>query len=70
MYEKINDEETAESHFCKMVEIFFDKGWIQVGVAKFIGDKVLWKSVFKIHLKNRDFDIITTYRELRGIEEG
>ena len=42
----------------------------QVGRASFSGSKVAWDTVFKVVLAEEERKRSSTFRELRGIEEG
>ena len=53
-----------------LVEMFSDVSDLQVGGARFNGEKVAWDTVFKAALAEEERKKSSTFRELRGIEEG
>ena len=58
--------------YCKKgsVSMFSDASEIQVGGARIEGNRVCWDTVFKVSLTEEERAGSSTYRELRGIEEG
>ena len=58
--------------YCRdgQVEMFSDASDLQVGGARFYGEKVAWDTVFKAVLAEEERKKSSTFRELRGIEEG
>ena len=50
--------------------MFSDVSDRQVGGAGFDGEKVAWDTVFKVVLAEEERKRSSTFRELRGIEEG
>ena len=58
--------------YCKHgnVSMFSDASEIQVGGARIEGSRVCWDTVFKVSLTEEERVGSSTYRELRGIEEG
>ena len=58
--------------YCRdgQVEMFSDVSDLQVGGARFYGEKVAWDTVFKAVLAEEERKKSSTFRELRGIEEG
>ena len=50
--------------------MFSDASDKQVGGARFDGEKVAWDTVFKVVLAEEERKKSSTFRELRGIEEG
>ena len=54
----------------KTKDIYSDAGEFLVGGAEFIGEKVKEETMFKQHLGEDDIVRSSTYRELRGVEEG
>merc|ERR1711867_17381 len=58
--------------YCRggQVEMFSDASDLQMGGARFYGEKVAWDTVFKAALAEEERKRSSTFRELRGIEEG
>ena len=58
--------------YCRdgQIKMFIDASDRQVGGASFDGKKVAWDTAFKVVLAEEERKRSSTFRELRGIEEG
>ena len=52
------------------MEMFSDASNLECGGARFDGEKVAWDMVFKAVLTEEERKKSSTFRELRGFEEG
>ena len=67
-----NMTDSEDVVYCKegCVNMFLDASNVQVAGARIESEEVCWDTVFKVVLSEKERVASSTFRELRGIEEG
>merc|ERR1712240_828907 len=67
-----NMRDSEDVVYCKegCVNMFLDASNVQVAGSRIESEEVCWDTVFKVALSEKERVASSTFRELRGIEEG